>query len=283
MQESRITRRRFVQTGLGAAAIGAASQCRAADQFGGFKVGAQSYTFRNFGLEQALKQMNEAGLKYGEFYRKHFPQESTPAQIKAILKLCGDYDVTPAGFGVARFTADHDANKRIFAFAQQLGVDYLSADPTEDSFDSLDKLVDEFEIAIAIHPHGPQRRSLHRWYSAEVIMKAVGDRHPLVGSCLDTGHLIRAAQPPFGKKLDPAQQIRVMGNRNFALHLKDHDNKTRHDVVFGNAALDVAAVVKALRDVNFTGTINIEYEAHPDNPLPDVKACLDVFKQAVAT
>src|SRR5437016_11997069 len=43
----------------------------------------------------------------------------------------------------------------------------------------------------------------------------------------DTGHLIRAAQAPFNRKLDPAQQIRHMGSRNFGLHLKDHDNAKR--------------------------------------------------------
>ena len=47
-------------------------------------------------------------------------------------------------------------------------------------------------------------------------MAAVKDHNPLIGSCLDTGHLIRAAQ--LGKKLDPAQQIRLMGKRNFGIH-----------------------------------------------------------------
>ena len=31
----------------------------------------------------------------------------------------------------------------------------FSADPDPDSFDSLDKLCDEYKIAIGIHPHGP--------------------------------------------------------------------------------------------------------------------------------
>ena len=51
------------------------------------------------------------------------------------------------------------------------------------------------------------------------------DHHKLIGTCLDTGHLIRAAQ--LGEKLDPAQQVKVMGDRNFGMHLKDHDNKRK--------------------------------------------------------
>jgi inosose dehydratase len=250
------------------------------EAFGGFVVGCQSYTFRDFSVEQALKQMRELGLHYVEFFGpKHVAVNSTPEQIKATLKMCGDYGIKPVAFGVQSFTKNHDANKKTFEFGKALGVQALSADPSRDSFDSLDKLVEEYKIAIAIHPHGPQGKTLHQWYSAEIIMDAVKDQHPLIGTCLDTGHLIRSAQ--LGKNLDSAQQVRVMGARNFGMHLKDHDNQTKTDVVFGKGVLDVPGVLKALKDVKFKGYISIEYEAHPENPSPDVKACIDVFKDAV--
>jgi sugar phosphate isomerase/epimerase len=72
-----------------------------------------------------------------------------------------------------------------------------------------------------------------------------------------------------------------MGARNFGLHLKDHDNDKRTDVVFGKGSLDVVSVLRALREVKFTGYIAIEYEASPNNPTPDIRACLDVFRDAV--
>ena len=40
---------------------------------------------------------------------------------------------------------------------------------------------------------------------------------------------------------------------------------------------------RALREVNFKGYISIEYEAHPEDPSPDMKACVEVFKDAVKT
>ena len=140
----------------------------------------------------------------------------------------------------------------------------------------------EFGIGIAIHPHGPQGNHLHRWYSAEVIMNAVRNHHRLIGTCLDTGHLIRSAQPPFNRHLDPAAEIRVMGDRNYGIHLKDHDNAAHRDVVFGRGALDVPGVLRTLRDVHFQGYLSIEYEAHPENPSPDMRACVDVFRTSVA-
>src|SRR5262249_50066482 len=137
------------------------------DPFGGFRLGAQSYTFREFDLEGALKRMKELGLRYGEFYQKHCPLTDKPEAIKAFLKLCKEYDVTPRAWGVQGFTKDHDKNKEIFEFGKALGLKMFSADPSPDSFDSLDKLCEEYKIAIGIHPHGPSGRGLHRWYSAE--------------------------------------------------------------------------------------------------------------------
>lgn len=266
---------------LAASAIPAGIKAKDEDPFGGFTVAIQTYTFRNFNLEQALKRTADLGVRYGEYYSKHIPPGSTPEQLKALKKLCVDSGVTPVAFGVESFSKNHDDNKKKFEFAAQLGVKHLSADPAPDSFDSLDKLVDEYKISIAIHPHGPQGKGLHRWYSAEVIMKAVKDHHELIGSCLDTGHLIRSAQ--LGEKLDPAQQVKVMGARNFGMHLKDHNNEKKTDVVYGKdgGVLDVVAVLKALKEVKFKGYIAIEYEAKEQEPSEDVAACLAVLKEAV--
>lgn len=251
------------------------------DPFGGFTVGVQSYTFRTFPLERALKAMKDLGLRNAEFYRGHIPVE-TGDKLKAIKRLLAEYDVTPVSFGVEAFDkAKPDEAKKRFAFAAELGAKYLSADPELDSLDMLDKLVAEYKIGIAIHPHGPSGKVMHRWKSAEFIMKTVKDHHELIGTCLDTGHLIRSAQ--LDVKLDPAAEVKTMGARNFGLHLKDHDNKRKTDVVFGDktGVLDVAGVLKALKAVKFQGYIAIEYEANEKDPTADVKACLTYLKEEI--
>src|SRR5438105_14043539 len=107
MDHPRIARRTF----LGAAAAATASLTtvrsfvhaednKKADEFGGFILGVQSYSFRNFKLEPALKKIQDLGLHYVEFYNGHVPVNSTSEQIKAILKLCKDYDITPVAYRV---------------------------------------------------------------------------------------------------------------------------------------------------------------------------------------
>ncbi len=280
------TRRQFLITSaVAGAAVGLdALTARAADEpsDGPFKAGAQSYSFRQFPLEQALKQYQTLGLKYAEFYSQHIKPDSTPEQIKAFLNLCKEYGVTPIAFGVQGFTKSDDRNRKLFDFGKALGIKYFSADPDPDSFDSLDKMCDEYKIAVGIHPHGPTGRGeaqLHRWYSAEKILPAVKDHNPLIGACIDTGHILRCAL--LGKKLDPAQQIREMGQRNFGLHLKDFNIDKRVEVIAGQGALDVPAVVRALKDVGFQGCISLEYEMSPQNPTPDMAEGLKVLRDAI--
>ena len=276
-----LSRRSFLATSAAAIAVPTIGRAAPADPWGGFTVGVQSYTFRKFSLERALKTCQDLGLKYAEFYNGHIPPNSSPEAIKAYLKQCSDFGVTPIAFGVERFTKDHDKNKKLFEFGKALGVKALSADPDPDSLDSLDKLVDEYKIAIAIHPHGPSGKAMHRWKDAEMIMGVVKNHHALIGTCLDTGHLIRSAQ--MGFNFDLVEQIKIMGDRNFGFHLKDHDNKRKTDVPFGDktGVLNVLAILKALKDVKFKGYIAIEYEANEDNPTADVKLCLDYFKEQV--
>src|SRR5262249_8102170 len=160
-----------------------------------------------FDLEPALKRTKDLGLHYIELFQKHCPMNASKDAVDAILKLCKDYDVTPIAFGVEGFKNNLDENRKKFEFGKMLGIRTFSPDPDPDAFASLDKCCEEFKISIAIHPHGPVGGGkLHRWYSAEVILKAVKDHHPLIGSCLDTGHLIRSAQPPFNEKLVPEEQ-----------------------------------------------------------------------------
>jgi inosose dehydratase len=275
-------RREFLAT---AAATLAAGSLRAADEPNdGLKVGAQSYSFRDFKLEPALKQMQSLGLKYAEFFHDHIPLDATPEQLKAVLNLCKEYGITPYAYGVEDFGKDADKNRKKFEFAKALGIKVLSADPTPDSFDNLDKLCDEYKISIAIHPHGPSKKkdgtwSMHRWYSADVILPAVKDHNPLIGTCIDTGHILRCIL--MDVRLDPVQQIRMMGARNFGLHLKDFDEKKKEEVIVGKGMLDVSGIVKALRDVKFTGCVSLEYELNSKNPAPDMAEGLKALHSAM--
>ena len=283
---SPITRRRLLAIAAattGAAASGVAwfdlpralGAMVADDAFGGFPVGVQSYSLRNFNVVEAVRHIQGLGVRYAEFFGKHLPLDASDATIQETKKLLADAGIQLAGHGVNGFTKDHAKNEKVFDFAKRAGIRNLTADPSPDSFESLEKLVAQYNIRIAIHNHGPG----HRYDKLEQVLKAVRDRHPLIGVCVDTGHVIRT-------KEDPVKWIRELGPRVFAAHLKDDVKQDggSQNVVIGKGNLDVVGVFQALKDIKFPadGDLALEYEANPANPVDDMKNCIAVAKDAIA-
>jgi len=276
-----VTRRDFLATSAAAASALTLSQfpaARAADDasyYGGWPVGIQSYTLRNFKLDEALRHVKGLGLKHIEFYSAHMATNSNADQIAEMKKKLADAGVVRiSAHGVNGFSKDHAANRKLFEFAKAAGIKNITADPSPDSFESLDKLCEEFDIRIAIHNHGPG----HRYDKLTDLAKAVKDHHKSIGVCVDTGHVLRSNE-------DPVAWVRELGPRVFGLHLKDVAEKTAktHDVVIGSKFLDLVSLFKAMKEVKFPadGSISLEYESNPQNPIDDVKQCLAAASAAI--
>ncbi len=280
-----LSRRRFLALSAAAAAgatffdaprvLSAAGLNVADDPWGGFPLGVQSYSLRNFNTVEAVRHIQGMGLHYAELYSKHLDTKASDDQIKETLKLLEDAGIKLAGHGVHGFTKDHEANKKLFEFARKAGVKVITANPEKDAFDSLDKLVAEYDIKIAIHNHGPGQL----YDSIDSVVQAVKGRHKWVGACVDCGHFLRSGE-------DPVKAVRTLGPRVFGAHIKDDVElgKASKNVVLGKGKLDVVGLFQALREIKFPadGSLALEYEANPDNPIADMKACLAVAKEAIA-
>ncbi|HMB03158.1 MAG TPA: sugar phosphate isomerase/epimerase [Isosphaeraceae bacterium] len=241
-----------------------------------FKLGLQSYSLRGYtkggkpNLDKALAVTKDLGLKYWEAYPAHVPTVSSPAEARKFIKQAADYGVTIIGYGVVGLGKDHDANKRCFDFAKAMDLGYLSADPDPDSFDGLDRLVEEYGIGVGIHNHGPG----HRYGTIDAIADAIKDRNPKIGCCVDTGHFLRSRE-------DPVRAIEVFGDRVFGVHLKDvKDAKTF--TTLGKGDLRIADFLKALAKIPYNYGLMIEYEENPQDPSDDIRACLDAYREALA-
>ncbi len=272
------SRRTFLGAAVGSAAVWSTRRwARAAgepaSQYGGFNLGMQSYTLRDFKVDRALAEIKELGLHCVEFFNAHFDSKSSDADIEAMKSKTQSLRIKIMGHGVNPFTKDHEANRRWFEFAKKAGIRNISADPTEEAFGSLDKLCEEFQIRIAIHNHGPGAR----YDKVTDVLNAIKGHHKLIGACADLGHYIRSAE-------DPVRVINLLEGRLYGIHLKDFaEQKSRtKGVILGRGHLDVVGVFKALRKVNFPadGSLALEYEENPKDPLPDVKECLAVASEA---
>lgn len=243
-------------------------------KYGGFPMGIQSYSLRGFGAtEQALQKIHGLELHWVEFFRAHYPPTLNEETIGEMTKMLKKYDISISAHGVQGFNANHAANEQFFKFAKAAGIRNISADPTPDSFESLDKLVKEYDIRIAIHNHGPG----HRYDKVADVLKAVKDHDKRIGFCADLGHYIRSGE-------DPVKVIHEAGDRLFGIHLKDfaEQKKNTKGVILGKGHLDVKGVFAAMKKVKFPadGALSLEYEENPRDPIAEIEECLAIAAEA---
>src|SRR5271154_1928101 len=126
----------------------------------------------------------------------------------------------------------------------------------------IEKFVKEFDIRFAIHNHGPEDRL---WRSPLDVLNAVNGMDPRIGCCIDVGHAARAGT-------DVVQAIHEAGPRLFNLHMKDLTNfqSKESQVAVGDGIMPVRKMFGALIAMKYEGFVDLEYEIHPDDPMPGV-------------
>jgi len=265
-------RRDFIRTGaLAAAAFTASSDVFAlaqkpptAVEESPVRLGLASYTFRNFSRAQMIcfmKQLNVFALNVKDV-KDHLPIEPQ-AEATALA------DYAAAGIrlhaaGAIYFAKDEDADIcSKFEYCKRAGIAVIVAgDPAPETLPRIEKFVKEFDIRIAIHNHGPEDRI---WHSPLDVLKAVKNMDPRIGCCVDVGHAARAGT-------DVVQAIHEAGARLFNLHMKDLTSfqSKESQVAVGDGIMPVRAMFQALIAMKYQGFVDLEYEVHPDDPMPGV-------------
>jgi len=280
-RDANLSRRGLLGGGLaalGALAVGrpfSAAALAAAAHKAPFRLGLQSYSLRGYkeggksSVERALAVSHELGIRYWEAYPGHIPMTDDAHALDAAKEALKAADVQVVGYGVIPFKKGDANNRKAFEFAARMGIEYLSADPDPDSFDDLDKLVDEFGIGVGIHNHGPG----HRYDKIDVIAKAIKDHNPKIGCCIDAGHFLRS-------KEDPVRAAEVFGDRVYGVHLKDVKD-AEHFTILGKGDLNFPGLFKVLAANGYKGLVALEYEENEQDPADDIRACLDEAQKAL--
>lgn len=239
------------------------------------RLGIQMYSLRAFPVDVALKHAAEAGFEQVEFYKGMLPVDATEQQIADIKAKVTAHGLSMSAHGVNRFGKDLAANESVFKFAKALGIKNITADPDPTIFDQLDELVEEFDIRIAIHNHGPR----HRYNKVVDVLRAVEGHDQRIGACADLGHYIRSGEKP-------TEVVRLLKGRLYGIHLKDFaEMKDKTDgVIIGKGHLDVEGVIDALLAVDFPsdGALSLEYEENKEDPIADIQQCQEVAAKAIS-
>ena len=101
-----------------------------------------------------------------------------------------------------------------------------------------------------------------------------------MGICLDIGHTRRI-------NLDPEQDLKDYFDRIFDIHIKDVIPTAGHPegetCIMGRGVIDLVSFLKTVVELNYSGTLALEYEAEAEDPLPGMMESLGYVKGVLAT
>ncbi len=206
-------------------------------------------------------------VQYANFKDVHLPRTDPPEEIKAKRAKIEAAGITIMGGGTITWKDDNEAAiRKDFEYAKLAGFPLIVCSPNPQAIGTIEKLVKEFNIKIAIHNHGPE----DHWYpTPKEVLAVVKDRDPRMGSCMDVGHATRAGA-------DIVEMVKILGPRLLDLHTKDLANKTAKDsqVEVGKGVLDFPGLFHALLREKFNGHVGLEYEINENSPQVGMKESL---------
>lgn len=226
----------------------------------GWKLGAQAYTFRLFTFAEALNKIDSCGLRYVEIFpgqvvgdgsvEKVGPNLSVEGRDK-MKKLLRSKGITVYAFGVVGAKSPEEW-ERVFQFADDMGIQVINVEPSEEDLDVVSALCDKYKIHAALHNHPIPSR----YWNPDVVIASLEGRSQYMGAAADVGHWMRSG-------LDPVESLKKLDGRILHLHFKDLNefgNKKAHDVHWGTGKLPLDAVIVELKRQNFKGMLSAEYE-----------------------
>ena len=246
---------------------------------GGFFIGCQAYTFKDFTVFEAIEKTALAGGRVIELSTIQklskdepnvpFDHNASAETLQKVKDKLAEHKVKAVNYGVVAIPKDEAQARNLFEFAKTMGLRAITTESV-DAIDTIEKMVKEYDIMVGFHDHpmDPNKPSYRMW-DPNYILSVVRDRDKRIGSCADTGHWVRS-------NLKPVDCLRILKGRIISSHLKDLNQMGHggHDVPFGTGVSDVPAILDELKHQGFTGNISIEYEYHWENSVPDVAQCI---------
>lgn len=227
-------------------------------------LGLCSYTFRNFSRAQLIAFMRDLQVfdLNAKNAKDHLPMDpSAEAQALADYAAAG-IRLHAAGAIYFQKATDDDIRAQ-FDYLRRARIPVMVAgDPTPESLPRIERFVQQYDIRVAIHNHGPEDKL---WPSPLDILKDIRRMDPRIGCCIDVGHTVRTGT-------DVVEAIHAVGPRLFNVHMKDltdfHDKGSQ--VAVGDGKMPVPEIFRALQEIRYPGYVDLEYEVHADDPMPGV-------------
>jgi sugar phosphate isomerase/epimerase len=247
-----------------------------------FPISVQCWTFRKFTFFETLKKVKDLGLDYlqpypGQLLSRDIPDVKfdhnlSDDLIKKVKSKLKEHAVSLVSYGVVGIGKDEESMRKVFDFARKMGIRTIVTEPEFEDFPLIERMVQEYNINIAIHNHPEPSR----YARPETVLDHVKGLDGRIGSCADTGHWMRAG-------LKPVEALRLLKGRIIDVHLKDRNKfgtEGAYDVPFGQGMANIKEILAELTLQNFSGYLAVEHENpdEVDNPSPSIKKGIEYIK-----
>lgn len=260
------TRRKFfITAGMGLAGMAAWTKLSAGSHPsaslvlpGDVEIGIASYGLRNLSLDEVIETMHVLQLSKISIKSMHLPYDLSSADIKKTMMKIRGAGLDPYTAGVIYMTSTEEVAKA-FDYAKNAGFGMIVGVPDYRILDLAEQKVKAYNIRLAIHNHGPDGKP---YPSATDAYERIKDRDGRMGICMDVAHIARSG-------LDPVEEIYLVKDRLFDVHLRDNTANSKEGKTCrpGQGNLDLPAIIRALRDVEYPGVYTIEYDIEENSPL----------------
>lgn len=244
-----------------------------------WNLSVQSFCFREIkGAPALARAVRACGLDRVELCGTHIDFQD-PASHASVLRDLAEGGVKVTSAGVNGIDSrDERAARNHFEFLKSAGARAMSIsvdmEGHEASFRLAERLAEEYGVSLGLHNHGG-----YCWFgSIDALAYIFRHTSPRIGLCLDTAWAMQTGSSPL-------EYVARFGSRIHAVHIKDfafrRDGRW-DDVVAGTGNLDLAALRDALAGAGFSGDLIIEYEGHPEAPVPAVTECAEAVRAVFA-
>jgi sugar phosphate isomerase/epimerase len=234
-----------------------------------------SYSLREVSRGDAIAAIQALKTPYVSIKSFHLPYEGSPRELAAGRREFEEAGLTIVGGGVITLQQDDDDDiRRYFEYARACGMPLIVIAPTPTTLPRIERFVDEYDIKVAIHNHGPEDAYFPGPREALPLLR---DMDPRVGLCVDLGHTTRTG-------VDIVEALAEAGDRVLDLHVKDLTDLMDREsqCIVGEGAMPITAIFQQLVTMGYTGYVNLEYEIDAADPLPGMKQSFAYMRGALA-
>lgn len=228
-------------------------------------LGLASYSTRELSLDETLATAKRLNLKKIAIKSMHMPLDSSEEEIRNVLEKVERAGLSLYGAGVIYMKTAAEV-ENAFRYAKAAKIEVIIGVPNHDLLQLVEMKVKETDIKLAIHNHGPGDEV---YPTPEVVYNKIKSLDPRIGLCIDIGHVERLG-------LAPAINIKKYANRLFDVHLKDVDMAAAagKSVEFGRGVINIPAVIKALKEIDYSGVMALEFEKDANDVVPGLSECV---------